>query len=73
MPVDRYLEAVAARSGYRIEPIRVHLEVGFEKIAEPLLASNALEPSMKPRRVAAGNGAPIRLQVSPARSVRGGE
>jgi AraC-like DNA-binding protein len=34
---ERYVEAVAARSGYRMEPLRIHLEVGFQRMAEPLL------------------------------------
>ncbi|HEV8247167.1 MAG TPA: AraC family transcriptional regulator [Polyangiaceae bacterium] len=40
---DRYLETVASRSGYRIDPIRVHLEIGFEKLAEPLLRNGAVD------------------------------
>lgn len=40
---DRYLEAVALRSGYRLEPVRAHLEAGFERMAEALLQGGALE------------------------------
>jgi AraC-like DNA-binding protein len=40
---DRYLEAVAARSGYRMEPARADLEVGLERIAEPLVAGSVLD------------------------------
>jgi AraC-like DNA-binding protein len=39
----RYVEAVAAQCGYRIDPIRAHLDVGFERMAEPLLHSGALD------------------------------
>jgi AraC-like DNA-binding protein len=40
---DRYVEAVAAHCGYRMEPIRAHLDVGFERIAQPLIDSGALD------------------------------
>jgi len=40
---DRYLEAVALHSGHRLDPARVHLEAGFERMAETLLASGMLE------------------------------
>jgi AraC-like DNA-binding protein len=40
---DRYLEAVAVQCGYRIEPARAHLEVGFERMAEPLVDAGALD------------------------------
>jgi AraC-like DNA-binding protein len=40
---DRYLEAVAAHSGYRSDAARGHLEAGFERIAAPLLASGAID------------------------------
>lgn len=41
---DRYLEAVALRSGHRLEPARAHLEVGFERMAEALLHNGTLDP-----------------------------
>jgi AraC-like DNA-binding protein len=41
---DRFLEAVAVRSGYRAEPARVHVEAAFERLSEALLRSGALEP-----------------------------
>jgi AraC-like DNA-binding protein len=40
---DRYLEAVASRCGFRIEAARGQLEAGFERIAEPLVKSGALD------------------------------
>ncbi|HEV8247903.1 MAG TPA: AraC family transcriptional regulator [Polyangiaceae bacterium] len=40
---DGYLEAVALRCGYRVESARGHLEAGFERLAEPLLESGALD------------------------------
>ena len=40
---DRYVEAVAAHCGYRLEPIRAHLDVGFERIAQPLIDGGALD------------------------------
>jgi AraC-like DNA-binding protein len=40
---DRYAEAVAAHCGYRMEPIRAHLDVGFERIAQPLVDSGAID------------------------------
>ena len=40
---DRYIEAVMAHCGYRLDPVRTHLEVGFERVAEPLLESGALD------------------------------
>jgi AraC-like DNA-binding protein len=42
--LDRYLEAVAARTGYRIEPARAQLEILLEGIADGLLRSGALDP-----------------------------
>ncbi|HEV8247964.1 MAG TPA: helix-turn-helix domain-containing protein [Polyangiaceae bacterium] len=41
---DRYLEAVAAQCGRRIDSVRGHLDAGFERIAEPLLKSGVLDP-----------------------------
>jgi two-component system, response regulator YesN len=40
---DRFLEAVAVRCGYRLEPARAHVEAGFERMAEALLDSGALD------------------------------
>ncbi|HEV8244703.1 MAG TPA: helix-turn-helix domain-containing protein [Polyangiaceae bacterium] len=40
---DRYLEAVAQHTGHRLELSRAHLEVGFERVAEPLLELGTLE------------------------------
>ena len=40
---DRYVEAVLVNSGYRPEQIRSQLDAGLERIAEPLLATGALE------------------------------
>jgi AraC-like DNA-binding protein len=41
---DRYLEAVAVRSGYRLEPARAQLEVGFERVTDTLTSTGALDP-----------------------------
>ncbi|HEV8244789.1 MAG TPA: AraC family transcriptional regulator, partial [Polyangiaceae bacterium] len=40
---DRFLEAVAIHCGYRVEPARAHLETGFERMAERLTGSGALD------------------------------
>jgi AraC-like DNA-binding protein len=40
---DRYLEVVSVQSGYRLEVARAQLEAGFERLAEPFLASGALD------------------------------
>jgi AraC-like DNA-binding protein len=40
---DHYIEAVVAYSGYRLETTRAHLEVGLERLVEPLLASALLD------------------------------
>jgi AraC-like DNA-binding protein len=40
---DRYLESVAAECGYRLEPARAYLEVGFERVAEALVQNGALD------------------------------
>jgi AraC-like DNA-binding protein len=40
---ERYIEAVLAYSGQRLEPTQIHLEVGFERAAEPLLETGTLE------------------------------
>jgi len=40
---DTYLEAVALDCGHRLEPTRVQLEVGLERLTEALLGSGALD------------------------------
>jgi AraC-like DNA-binding protein len=40
---DRYLETVAMHTGYSFEPTRAYLEIGFQRIAEGLVASGALD------------------------------
>ena len=40
---DRYIEAVLAHAGYRLEPTRAHLESGLERLAEPLLAGGFID------------------------------
>ncbi|HEV8247663.1 MAG TPA: hypothetical protein VGP93_17935, partial [Polyangiaceae bacterium] len=40
---DRYLGAVAIHCRHRLEPAQAHLEVGFERIADALLKSGALD------------------------------
>jgi AraC-like DNA-binding protein len=40
---DRYVEAVARHTGFRLDPARAHLEVGFAQIAESLVGSGTLE------------------------------
>jgi AraC-like DNA-binding protein len=40
---ERYIEAVLAHCGYRLDPARAHLEAGLERLAEPLLATGALD------------------------------
>jgi AraC-like DNA-binding protein len=40
---ERYIEAVTAYCGYRPEPIRWHLEAGFERAAQALQRTGALE------------------------------
>lgn len=41
--VDRYLEAAAVRTGYRLEPTRTHLEAAFESMVAALTTGSALE------------------------------
>jgi AraC-like DNA-binding protein len=41
---DRFLEAVAIRSGYRLELAQIHLEAGFERMIEGVVTSGALDP-----------------------------
>ena len=40
---ERYLEITAQHCGYRLEPVRVHLEVGFESILGGLLPGGVIE------------------------------
>jgi AraC-like DNA-binding protein len=40
---DRYLDAVAAHSGYRLEPVRAHLEAGFDVVDDALRSAAALD------------------------------
>ena len=40
---DRYLEAVLAQSGGRIETARAHLDAGFERMGEALVQAGSLE------------------------------
>jgi AraC-like DNA-binding protein len=40
---DRYLEAVAMHCRYRVDAARGHLEAGFERMAEPLVARGTLD------------------------------
>jgi AraC-like DNA-binding protein len=40
---ERYLAAVAHRSGYGLETARVHLEAGFERIVEVIQASGSID------------------------------
>jgi transcriptional regulator GlxA family with amidase domain len=39
---ERYLDVVVVRTGYHLDTTRLNLEVGFERLAEPLLAGGAL-------------------------------
>jgi len=40
---DKYVEAVLSHCGYRVQDARAHLQAGLERLAEPLLASGALD------------------------------
>jgi AraC-like DNA-binding protein len=40
---DRFLELVAARAGHRVDLARAHLEAAFERVAEAVLGSGALD------------------------------
>jgi AraC-like DNA-binding protein len=40
---DRYIEAIVAHCGHRLEQAQAHLEAGLERLVEPLLASGALD------------------------------
>jgi len=40
---ERYIEAVLVHCGYRLESTRAHIEAGLERLAEPLLATGALD------------------------------
>jgi AraC-like DNA-binding protein len=39
---ERYLETVAHHCGYRLDPVRIHLEVGFERILYRALSGRAI-------------------------------
>jgi AraC-like DNA-binding protein len=41
---ERYAEAVSLHSAYRIDLMGAHLEAGFDRVAETLLASGTLDP-----------------------------
>jgi len=40
---DRYIETILVHCGYRLEPTRSQLESGLERLAEPFLATGALD------------------------------
>jgi AraC-like DNA-binding protein len=40
---DRYIEVVAAHCGYGLDGVRLHLEVGFERVAERLADNGVLD------------------------------
>jgi AraC-like DNA-binding protein len=40
---QRYVEVASVHCGYRLDPIRAHLEAGFDSIADALSASGALD------------------------------
>ncbi|HEV8247088.1 MAG TPA: AraC family transcriptional regulator, partial [Polyangiaceae bacterium] len=40
---ERYVEAVVAHAGYQFDATRAHLEVAFNQLTEPLLASGQLD------------------------------
>jgi YesN/AraC family two-component response regulator len=40
---ERYLEVVGAHAGYRLETARLHLEAGFERLAEPFISRGVLD------------------------------
>jgi len=40
---ERYLQAVAVHTGYRLEAARLHVKTGLERLAEPLIARALLE------------------------------
>ncbi len=40
---ERYLQAVAVHTGYRLEAARLHVKIGYERLAEPLIARGLLE------------------------------
>jgi AraC-like DNA-binding protein len=41
---DRYIEAVAALSGHRLEPARAELQICVERVTDALVQSGALDP-----------------------------
>jgi AraC-like DNA-binding protein len=40
---ERYLQAVALQCGYRVEPAKAHIELGFERMTEGLVKSGVLD------------------------------
>lgn len=40
---EEYVQAVLAHSGYRIEPVRTHLDAGFERLTEPVASDGLLD------------------------------
>ena len=40
---DRYIETILVHCGYRLEPTRAQLESGAQRLAEPFLATGALD------------------------------
>jgi AraC-like DNA-binding protein len=58
---DQFLQAVASRSGYRVEVARAHAEAGFERIAEAVLGRGAIDP-----KGLAGLGAELERRASEA-------
>jgi len=40
---EQYTQAVLAHTGYRIEPLRSHLDAGFERLAEPIASDGLLD------------------------------
>lgn len=41
---ERYTQAVLSHTSYRVETARGHLQIGLERLAEPLLTAGALDP-----------------------------
>jgi AraC-like DNA-binding protein len=61
---NRYVAEVLAHTGHHLESTRVQLEVGLERLVEPLLASGVLEPRSFERVVQA-----FERESAPAASV----
>jgi AraC-like DNA-binding protein len=40
---EEYIQAVLAHTGYRLEPIRGHLDAGFERLVEPIASDGLLD------------------------------